>query len=139
MKNKFFNQLIRYALFIPLFTLSIFAANSISAYAGELNMHAINVGRGDAILIESNNHYMLVDSGTADASETILEYLEKFNIPENKIDYIVSTHPDEDHVGSFPFIFEKYDIGQVFYSPCPKASGDYIDFIGAVKEEGHSR
>lgn len=136
MKNKFFNQLIRYALFIPLFTLSIFAANSISAYAGELNMHAINVGRGDAILIESNNHYMLVDSGTADASETILEYLEKFNIPENKIDYIVSTHPDEDHVGSFPFIFEKYDIGQVFYSPCPKASGDYIDFIGAVKEEG---
>lgn len=64
-------------------------------------MHAINIGRGDAILIESNNHYMLVDAGTVEAAPTIMQYLEKFNIPENKIDYIVSTHPDGDHVEGF--------------------------------------
>lgn len=99
-------------------------------------MHAINIGRGDAILIESNNHYMLVDAGTVEAAPTIKQYLEKFNIPENKIDYIVSTHPDGDHVGGFSHIFEKYDVGQVFYSPCPKASTDYTAFIAAVKKEG---
>lgn len=136
MKNKFINYLIKYVFFIPLFAISLFAINSISAYAGELNMHAINIGRGDSILIESNNHYMLIDSGTSSASQTILDYLDKFNIPDNKIDYIVSTHPDGDHVGSFSSIFEKYDIGQVFYSPCPKASNSYIDFIATLKKEG---
>ena len=136
MKNYFVNPLIKYVILVPLFALVLFMASDVSANAGELNMHTINIGRGDAILIESNNHYMLVDSGTSEAAGTILEYLEKFDIPENKIDYIVSTHPDGDHVGSFPFIFEKYDIGQVFYSPCTKASDDYNEFIAAVKEKG---
>lgn len=136
MRNFFRTQLIKYVILIPLFVLGAFASLDVCASAGELNMHTLNIGVGDAILIESNGHYMLVDSGTSVAAPKILNYLEQFDIPENKIDYVVSTHPDADHVGSFPFIFEKYDIGQVFYSPCTKANNAYTNFITAVKEEG---
>lgn len=136
MKKFLETQLVKYVIFIPLFVLSLFISSDVCVSAGELNMHTLNIGRGDSILIESNGHYMLVDAGTSKAAPKILEYLEKFDIPENKIDYIVSTHPDGDHVGSFTHIFEKYDIGQIFYSPCPKASNSYNDFIASVKEEG---
>ena len=113
-----------------------FFLTDTNAYAGEMTMHAIYVGRGDSIVIESNGHYMLVDSGTPEASDTILEYLNNLEIPENKIDYIISTHPDGDHVGGFAAIFDAYEVGQVFYSPCTKALASYFDFINSVKEKG---
>ena len=105
-------------------------------HAGEMNMHTINVGRGDAILIESMGHYMLVDSGTADGTSLLMDYLHKMNIPDKKIDYIISTHPDEDHVGGFSAVLQEYSVGQVFYSPCTKASSHYYSFIQSVKAKG---
>lgn len=128
--------MIRNIFLFSLFLLGFFTSFEVYVSAGELNMHTLNIGRGDAILIESNDHYMLIDSGTSEAAPKILKYLEQFNIPDNKIDYIVSTHPDGDHVGSFSFIFEEYEIGQVYYSQCPKSIDDYTNFINSVKQEG---
>ena len=107
---------------------------SVQTFAGEMSLHAVYVGRGDAIIISSNNHYMLVDSGTGEGSSLLMKYLDRLNIPDKKIDYVVSTHPDGDHVGGFPAVLEQYQIGQVFYSPCTKANNDYYHFINTVKE-----
>lgn len=123
-------------LFVSCFIFGIAFFSKIDAYAGEMTMHSIYIGRGDAILIQSNGHYMLVDSGTNAGVPLLMDYLSKLDIPDNKIDYVVSTHPDGDHVGGFSEIFDKYDIGQVIYSPCTKASATYTDFIKYVKKEG---
>ena len=64
---------------------------------------------------------MIVDSGPPDSSSMVMNYLEKLHIPDNQIDYVVATHPDGDHVGNFDKIFQKYDVGQVNYSPSTKA------------------
>ena len=45
------------------FALGFFAISKVAASAGELNMHVINIGHGDAILLESKGHYLLGDSG----------------------------------------------------------------------------
>lgn len=116
------------------FTITIICR--FDAFAGEVNFHAVYVGRGDAIIINSGDHYMLIDSGTSDGAPLLLKYLRKLNIPENKIEYVVSTHPDGDHVGGFSDVFEEYDIGQVYYSPCTKAFNVYSEFIDCVKKEG---
>ena len=79
---------------------------------------------------------MIVDSGPPSASELVANYISKLNIPDNKIDYVVATHPDGDHVGNFNKIFEKYEVGQVFYSPCVKGNKTYSKFINSVKEKG---
>lgn len=102
----------------------------------EMTFHAIYVGSGDALIINSGEHYMIVDSGPPASSSMVMNYLEKLNIPENKIDYVVATHPDGDHVGNFDKIFEKYEVGQVIYSPCTKANTIYANFIQSVKEKG---
>ena len=133
--NLFINNIIK-ILFIcfVVCTISLTCKSSISA--GEVNLHAVYVGRGDALIINSGDHYMIVDSGTSDGSHLLLKYLNKLNIPDKKIDYVISTHPDGDHVGGFADVFENYEIGQVYYSPCTKASNVYSEFIKCVKKEG---
>ena len=136
MKNNFFVKTIKYLLFTFLLITCKFIVFGSTVSAGEMTMHSVYVGRGDAIIIESKGHFMLVDSGTEDASGLLTSYLNKLNIPEDKIDYVISTHPDGDHVGSFPSVFSDYSIGQVFYSPCAKESSEYYNFVNSVKEEG---
>ena len=41
-------------------------------------------------------------------------------------------------MGNFDKIFQKYDVGQVIYSPCTKANATYANFIQSVKEKGCS-
>lgn len=132
---RLLKSLMKYFCIFILTIGSFFIVSGNVVHAGEMTMHTLFVGRGDCIIIESNHHYMVVDSGTSDAHNIILNYLDKLNIPENKIDYIISTHPDGDHVGSFSYIFDKYDVGTVLYSPCPKPSDSYTDFIAAIKKK----
>ena len=67
-----------------LFLCLAFLAINVSAKAGQMKMHAIYVDRGDAIVIESNGHFMLVDSGISQTSEKVLAYLKSLNIPDKK-------------------------------------------------------
>lgn len=136
MNDKNLNNLIKLFVLTILVFIGTFFISGHIVFAGEMNFHAVFVGRGDALIIESNNHYMLVDSGTTEASSTLINYMDNLNIPDKKIDYVVSTHPDGDHVGSFTAIFEKYSVGQVIYSPCTKESSTYYKFINSVKQKG---
>ena len=79
-----------------------------------LKVHFINVGQGDSAVVElPDNKIMMIDAGDKDAKDTILNYLDDviFEDGYNKIDYLVLTHSDEDHIGSAPDVIEKYDIG----------------------------
>lgn len=77
-------------------------------------IHYIDVGQGDCILIQANNRNLLIDSGPSSNRKDLLEYLEKLNI--KKLDYIIATHPHEDHIGNMDTIIKRYNIGN-FYSP----------------------
>lgn len=63
----------------------------------EFEVHYIDVGQGDSILIMSGGEYMLIDGGPSSASEKVYAYLEKYGIDD--LDYVVCTHAHEDHVG----------------------------------------
>ena len=117
----------------------------VQANAGELNMHVINIGHGDAILFESQGHYMLVDSGLKDNKDVLLDYLDK-NMEGTTIDYAVATHADKDHIGGFYYVFKKYDIKNLTYSEPTKehfddegqrtSFGRFEDAIAAEAKEG---
>ena len=79
-----------------------------------MKVHFINVGQGDSILIQVNNKNMLIDSGPKDGKKKLLTYLESINL--DTFDYIIATHPHEDHIGNMAYIINNYDVLN-FYSP----------------------
>ena len=84
---------------------------------GGLKVHFIDVGQGDSAVVElPDNKILMIDAGPKKSSEALINYLENtiFEDGYDKIDYLILTHSDEDHIGSAPDVIEKYDIEYVF-------------------------
>lgn len=87
----------------------------IDNYDNKLQVHYIDVGQGDAILLVSpSKKTMLIDAGDNDDEETIVNYIKNQGI--NKLDYVVGTHPHADHIGGLDNVIRQLDIGE-FYMP----------------------
>ena len=74
----------------------------------------IDVGQGDAALVQCDGHYMLIDGGPAKASSTIYTILSKNKI--NQLDVMIATHPDGDHIGGLSGALN-YATVKTCYSP----------------------
>lgn len=74
----------------------------------------IDVGQGDAALIQCDGHYMLIDGGPSDASQTIYTILKNKEV--KKLDYMIATHQDADHIGGLSAALN-YATVQTCYSP----------------------
>lgn len=86
----------------------------------EFEVHAIDVGQGDATLIKFNDgKNMLIDCGPKSARESLVTYLNSQNV--STIDYFLLTHADADHVGGGVAVFENFEIKN-FYRPMTLAS-----------------
>lgn len=75
-----------------------------------LSVYFLDVGQGDAILIESPNRgRILIDGG---ANRKVLSELGKIlAFGDKRIDVVVATHPDKDHIGGLPEVVSRYHIG----------------------------
>ncbi|MFZ5643031.1 MAG: DNA internalization-related competence protein ComEC/Rec2 [Bacillota bacterium] len=91
---------------------------------GLLQVHVIDVGQGDSILVRlTNGHCMLVDAGGwkdefnkgGGAGEVVVKYLRRLGI--KRIDALVLTHSHEDHAGGAAFLLNKIEIGTVLVPP----------------------
>ena len=93
--------------------------------------HFIDVGQGDCILIQVNDKNLLIDSGTSDSKKKVIKYLKNNNI--KKLDYVVATHPHDDHIGGMSSIIKSFKIGD-FYAPKATSSTEaFEDMIRALK------
>lgn len=80
----------------------------------QMKVHYINVGQGDSILVQVNNKNLLIDAGPRESKDKLINYLDKIDI--KKLDYVIATHPHEDHIGSMSYVIDKYDV-ESFYAP----------------------
>lgn len=82
--------------------------------ADALHVHVISVGKADAILLESPAAAVLVDCGTADSVQEVLNYLDARGI--DRLDAVWISHPDSDHYGGLSEIERKLPVGEVVES-----------------------
>lgn len=80
-----------------------------------LYVHVIDVGKADAILLESPDANVLVDCGTAEAAEDVLRYLAARGI--DRLDAVWISHPDDDHCGGLPAVLQTVPADAVVESP----------------------
>ena len=92
-----------------------------------LTVYFIDVGQGDCILVNVNGYNLLIDSGPSSARKSLLGYLDKLSI--SKFDYVIATHPHEDHIGNMDAIIRKYHIGKFL---APKVTASTLTFENMV-------
>lgn len=101
-----------------------------------MTVHFIDVGQADCILIESNKHFMLVDASNNDDADTIVSYLREQGV--KKLDYVIGTHPHEDHIGSLDTIINTYEIGTLIMAPKGHTTRTFEDVVAAIESKGLS-
>lgn len=72
---------------------------------------------------------MLIDAGPEQSSDTVVSYLRKNKV--KKLDYVVATHPHEDHIGSMAAVLSRFDV-ENFYAPKIVADTVYFNNMSRV-------
>ncbi|MBZ9633100.1 ComEC/Rec2 family competence protein [Clostridium sp. FP1] len=98
---------------------------------GELKVHYINVGQADSILIQQGSNSMLIDAGNNSDDKLVVDYLKKQGV--EKIDVLIGTHTDEDHIGGLDTVIKTFDIGKIYMPKVTKTTDTYKDVVTAIK------
>ena len=106
-----------------------------SSSAGQMQVHFIDVGQGDATLIACDGHYMLIDAGNNDKGTTVQSYLMSQGV--EKLDYVIGTHPDADHIGGLDVVIYKFDCDTIIMPDVANDTRTYDDVVQAMKSKGY--
>ncbi|MDO5519891.1 MAG: ComEC/Rec2 family competence protein [bacterium] len=100
--------------------------------ATNLTVHFIDVGQGDAILVQYGKNYSLIDTGVEKKYSQLNTYLKKINV--KKITNLVVTHPDADHMGGADLVIKNYGVKNVYMTKYTSNTGEYKELIAAIKK-----
>lgn len=99
---------------------------------GDLLIHFLYVGQGDSTIVQfPDGKNMIIDGGPRSAAKTVTDIIEANGI--NKFDYVLLTHPDEDHVGSLDDAMLKTEVKNIFMPDVNTTTGVYTAFLSAVE------
>lgn len=96
-----------------------------------LRVYCLDVGQGDSILIANQGKTMLIDASTNDMGSKVVKYLKELGI--TKIDYLVGTHPHEDHIGGLDNVIKEFDIGTIYMPKKAANTKTFEDVLDAIK------
>jgi competence protein ComEC len=74
----------------------------------------LDVGQGDAILVEGSNGGRLLVDGGPDPDRLLVELDRRIPPWDRRLDAIVLSHPHEDHVAGLALLLERYRVGRTF-------------------------
>ena len=104
-------KIISFGLLLVL-CLGLFACAEPPLEEADLVISFLKTGKSDAILIKIGSTSILIDTGYATSMSEIDNALEREGV--ERLDYLILTHFDKDHIGSAPTLLTRYEVGQVY-------------------------
>jgi competence protein ComEC len=83
----------------------------------ELQVHVLDVGQGDSILIVGPEKVVLIDAGDEKNGKKVVEALKQNNVQQ--IDYFIATHSHPDHIGGAAEVFNNFKVVTVLHNDFP--------------------
>lgn len=100
---------------------------------GEIQIHMLDIGQGDSVLIQGNGKNILVDTGPPSAKQKLLDKLKKYKV--EKVDLLIITHAHSDHNGNVLAILNTLPVDLVMESPALTASPIVKKYYSLMKEK----
>ncbi|KNZ40607.1 MBL fold metallo-hydrolase [Acetobacterium bakii] len=101
---------------------------------GTMKVHFIDVGQGDAILIQQGESTMLIDAGDNQYGETVVNYLKDQGV--QTLDYVIGTHPHADHIGGLDVVINNFEVKKIIMPKVGHTTKTYEDLLLAIKNKG---
>lgn len=99
--------------------------------SGKLKVHFIDVGQADATLFQAGDVNILFDAGNWNRRD-VVDYL--LSIGVKKIDLLIGSHPDADHIGQMPLLLDQFDVDEVWMSGVESTSRTFESVIDKIFE-----
>jgi competence protein ComEC len=102
---------------------------------GTLQVHFIDVGQGASqLIIGSTGKTILIDAGNNNKAAVVVDYLKQQKI--SRIDILVGTHPDADHIGGLDAVIDNFTIGKIYMPKVQSNTKTFEDVLNAVQRKG---
>lgn len=98
----------------------------------KLNIFCFYVGQADSTLIMNENEVMLIDVGEKSDGEMITQFLKEIGV--KRIDYLIGTHSDDDHIGGMSNIIQNFEIGNLYIPDREATNEAYIDLLNTAND-----
>lgn len=100
----------------------------------QLCVYYIDVGQGDAILIDYGASEVLIDGGDKSAGAGLVDYLTP--LVQGELEAVIATHIHADHIGGLPAVMGAFQVGEVWYNGEEGTSQTCASFMAAAQNEG---
>lgn len=107
------------------------------AVAGGVEVHFIDVGQGDAILIRTPHKAILLDCGDVQSDKReypVVTYLKSHGIAS--LDALIISHPHADHLGGVRAVFDTFAVGRIYDSGQTTTTQLYKQYLQRIKQQG---
>ena len=99
---------------------------------GELDFTVLKAGQADAIIMQTENHCVIIDCGEKDDGDEVVRYLADNGI-EN-VDCMFITHFDKDHVGGAAKVLDGVSVGEIITPAYEGTNSEYTKYLDATRE-----
>jgi len=106
-----------------------------SAQKTLLEVYFLDVGQGDSEILRFGDKTMLIDAGTNASTSTLLADIKSLGI--NQFDFVIATHPHEDHIGGLDAVINNFTIGKLYMPKVVTTTKTYMDVLTAIKNKGY--
>ncbi|TFJ91235.1 ComEC/Rec2 family competence protein [Lentibacillus salicampi] len=97
----------------------------------EMDVHFIDVGQGDSILVQTpSGKNILIDGGPPDAGKQVVAFLKEQDV--KKLDLMIATHPDIDHIGGLPDVMKSVEVDRIVDTGKIHSTRTYARYISQV-------
>ena len=127
------NRFVTFILSVLLALTLVLPGSAVTAKAdgqGNMAVHFIDVGQGLAILVQSGGENLLYDGGNRSHADEVVQYLKNQQV--ETINYMISSHYDEDHLGGLVKCLDNFEVGHVLGSDYVHTSDLFNTFMNTA-------
>jgi competence protein ComEC len=124
-------------LILPLLVIAVLVWSAVLTTPDDkLHVSFLDVGQGDAILVQTPNGQDILIDGGPDFQKINLELSKKLPFWDRTIDLVVCTQPQADHVTGLVEVLQRYKVNQVIDPEVSYNSSIYNEWLNVVEDKG---